>query len=405
VAEPSGGALAAEPCPNAVRLRVLMAPDSFKGCLTSVEVSQALAAGWGWVRPDDRVELAPLADGGEGTMEALLAGGQGWAAIPVSSVDALGRPIAGRFLRADDRAVVELADASGLSRVNAGERDALRASTYGTGLTLAAAVGLGVRRIVLGVGGSATTDGGAGLLCALGARLFDDDGRELAPGGAALARLARIDLSGISPVLGEVHLVIASDVTNPLLGTAGAAAVYGPQKGASKADVELLDRALGRLADVLEGTTGVRVRDVPGSGAAGGTVAGLLAVAGRFASLEVRPGIDTVMELTGFEERLTEADVVLTGEGRIDEQTAYGKTALGVARRAAEAGVPCVAVGGSVTLEGRAALEPLGVVTVPVSEGPGTLEEAMAAGTGPVERAGALVARLVSLGERLARRG
>ena len=385
-------------------LRVLVAPDSYKGSLTSVQVARALAAGWARERPRDRVELAPLADGGEGTVEAVLASGRGWAAMPVSTRDPLGRPLAGRFLRDGDRAVVELADASGLSHVLPEDRDALRATTFGTGLTLAAAVGLGVRHVVLGVGGSATTDGGGGLLSALGVRLLDPDGRELPPGGAALARLARLDLSGLSPVLAEVEVVIASDVTNPLLGERGAAAVYGPQKGASEADVGALDTALERFADVLEGATGRRVRDVPGAGAAGGTVAGLLGIAGAFASLEVRPGIDTMMELTGFAERLHGADLVLTGEGRIDAQTAYGKTALGVARRAAEARVPCVAVGGSVTAEGRAALAPLGAMAVSASEGPGSLEEAMAAGEAPLERAGAMVARLVSLGGALAAR-
>lgn len=385
-------------------LRVLIAPDSFKGSLTSVEVARALADGWLRVRPRDRVELAPLADGGEGTIEAILAAGRGWASMPVSTRDPLGRPIAGRFLRDGARGVVELADASGLSRLAAGERDALRATTFGTGLTLAAAVGLGVREIVLGVGGSATTDGGAGLLSALGARLLDSEGGDLPPGGAALARLRRIDLSGVAPALTEVDLVIASDVTNPLLGERGAAAVYGPQKGASEADVLELDRALGRFADVLEAATGRSVRDVAGAGAAGGTVAGLLGIAGRFASVEVQAGIETVMELTGFGERLADADLVLTGEGRIDEQTAYGKTALGVARRAAAHGVPCIAVGGSVTPEGRAVLERVGATAVPVSEGPGTLEASMAAGVAPVERSAAQIARLISVGERLAGR-
>ncbi len=367
-------------------------------------MARALADGWLRVRPRDRVELAPLADGGEGTIEAILAAGRGWASMPVSTRDPLGRPIAGRFLRDGPRGVVELADASGLSRLAAGERDALRATTFGTGLTLAAAVGLGVREIVLGVGGSATTDGGAGLLSALGARLLDSEGGDLPPGGAALARLRRIDLSGVAPALTEVDLVIASDVTNPLLGERGAAAVYGPQKGASEADVLELDRALGRFADVLEAATGRSVRDVAGAGAAGGTVAGLLGIAGRFASVEVQAGIETVMELTGFGERLADADLVLTGEGRIDEQTAYGKTALGVARRAAAHGVPCIAVGGSVTPEGRAVLERVGATAVPVSEGPGTLEASMAAGVAPVERSAAQIARLISVGERLAGR-
>jgi glycerate kinase len=315
----------------------------------------------------------------------------------VSARDALGRPLAARFLRDGDRGVVELAQASGLSRVRAEERDACTASTFGTGLMLAAAIGLGVRDVVLGLGGSATTDGGAGLLTALGARFLDADGRELEPGGAALGRLESVDLSGLAPALNEVRLTVASDVTNPLLGELGAAATYGPQKGATPGDVSMLDGALARYADVLEQTTGCRIRDVRGSGAAGGTTAGLLAIADRFKSFEVRPGVELVMELTRFDERLATADVALTGEGRIDDQTAHGKTALGVARRAAAVHKPCIAFGGAVTVEGARALGTLRAIAVPVNEGPSTVEDAMAAGTAPVERAAERVARLVGL--------
>jgi glycerate kinase len=377
-------------------LTVLAAPDSFKGSLTSVAVAEALAHGWRRARPGDEVRLAPLADGGEGTLDAVAAGG-GWNALPVAARDPLGRPVSARILRDGTRGLVELAQASGLSRVAPAERDALAASTFGTGLMLAAAIGLGIREVVLGLGGSATTDGGSGLLVALGARLLGADGRELAPGGGSLAGLERVDLSGLSPVLGEVRLTVASDVTNALLGELGAAATYGPQKGADPSAVASLHAALSRYADVLERTTGRPIRDVPGAGAAGGTTAGLLAIADRFASFDIRPGVDVVMELTSFDRRLADADLVLTGEGRVDEQTAHGKTALGVARRAAAAHTPCIAFGGAVTPEGARALAALHAVAFPVVEEPTTVDQAMAAGSAPIERAAERVARLVTL--------
>jgi glycerate kinase len=379
------------------RRRVLVAPDSFKGSLSSVEVAHALAVGWSRGRPADEVELAPMADGGEGTLDAVAAAG-GWTTLPAAARDPLMRPIDGRFLRQGPRAIVELATASGLSRVAPAERDAAAATTLGTGQILAAAIGLGCTEIVLGLGGSATTDGGTGLLTALGVRFLDARGEDLPPGGGALDRLARVDLSGVPDLLAEVSLTIASDVSNPLCGPVGAAATYGPQKGLDPAGVERLDRNLAHLADVLEAAVGRAVREVVGAGAAGGTTAGLLAIADRFRSFAVRPGVELVMELTAFGERLVASDLVLTGEGRIDEQTAFGKTALGVARRAADAGVRCVAFGGGVTVAGEAALRELGCVAVPVAEGPMTVEEAMAAGAAPLERAAERAAHLVSLG-------
>lgn len=374
-------------------LRVLVAPDSYKGSLTSVQVARALADGWVRGRPGDRVTLAPLADGGEGTLDAISAAG-GWITLPAAARDPLGRPLDGRFLRQGARAVVELAVASGLSRISTSERDGVAASTFGTGQILAAAIGLGCRDIVLGLGGSATTDGGAGLLAALGVRLLDDREVDLPMGGGALRDLARVDIDGLSPILGEVHLTIASDVSNPLLGTSGAAAIYGPQKGLRPADVRRLDGYLSRYADLLEDATGVVIRDVPGAGAAGGTTAGLLAIAGRFASFTIRPGIEVVMDLTDFDARLAESDLVLSGEGRIDAQTAFGKTCLGVARRADEAEVGCICFGGSVTTEGEAALRGVGATSLPVIEAPMTVEAAMSAGAAPLERAAERVARL-----------
>jgi glycerate 2-kinase len=378
-------------------LTILIAPDSFKGSLSSVTVAAAISTGWLIARPNDLTELAPLADGGEGTLDAIAAAGD-WDVLPAHAEDPLGRQIDARFLRRGDRAVVELATASGLSRLHRDERDALMASTFGTGQILAAAVALGAREVVLGLGGSATTDGGAGLLRALGVQFLDERGVELAPGGGPLGRLAKVDLSGLSPVLRDVTLTIASDVTNPLNGEFGAASVYGPQKGADEAAVRLLDANLAHYADMLERATGRDVRSQPGSGAAGGTTAGLLAIADAFAGLSIRPGVDVVMELTDFDARLKHADLAITGEGRIDEQTAFGKTALGVARRASEAGKACIAFAGGVTVTGSEALLSLGAIAFPVTEEPISVQEAMLAGPGPVERAAERVARLFTLG-------
>jgi glycerate kinase len=369
-------------------VRVLIAPDSFKGSLTSVQVARALADGWHRGRPDDEVVLCPLADGGEGTLEAIAAAG-GWSWRETEVANPLGRPIRARWLASEDgegdlRAAVEMAQASGLSRLAPGERDAIRATSIGTGELLRAAIDAGASSIVLGIGGSATTDGGAGLLRGLGA--------------AADRDAATADLAGLDDRLRGVDLAVACDVTNPLLGPAGTAAVYGPQKGATADDVADLDRRLGRYADALEAAGGRRVRDEPGAGAAGGVGFALLAIADRFRRFALRPGIDLVFEATDFAQRLATADLVITGEGRIDAQTGFGKTALGVARRAADAGVPCVAVGGGVELDGITALAATGAIAMPVVERPITVEAAMAAGSEPVARCGERIARLMSIG-------
>ncbi len=330
--------------------------------------------------------LAPLADGGEGTLVAIAAAG-GWAWQRADVHDPIGRPVAAAWLRSVDgpAAVVELAAASGLSRLAAGELDPLGASTFGTGELLRAALDAGVRDITLGIGGSATNDGGEGILRALGARIELREDRVL------------VDLTDLDARLAETRLRIACDVTNPLLGPRGAAATYGPQKGASPVVVEELDRRLGRYADALEAASGRRERETPGAGAAGGTGFGLLCLRDRLRSLELVPGVDVVMDAADFDGKLARAGLVVTGEGRIDEQTAFGKTALGVARRAAAAGVPCVAVGGGVEPGGIEALAAVGAVVVPVTERPQSVEEAMAAGVAPVERCGERIARLLSI--------
>jgi glycerate kinase len=363
---------------------ILFAPDSFKGSLTSVQVATALATGWSRGRPDDTTWLCPLADGGEGTLEAIAAAG-GWRWQSAEVHDPLGRPITARWLLSEDgsRAVMEMAEASGLSRVAPGERNAIAATSIGTGEAIRAALDAGVRSITLGIGGSATTDGGAGLLRGLGADADRDT--------------PAADLSGLEPRLADVSVAVACDVTNPLLGPLGAAAVYGPQKGATAADVVELDGRLARFADVLEAAAGVEVRDEPGAGAAGGVGFALLAIGPRCRSFALQPGVELLMGATGFDARLADADLVVTGEGRIDAQTAYGKTALGVARRAGEAGVPCIAVGGGVESAGIEALAAIGTVAVPVMERPETVEAAMASGTAPLERCGERLARLVSI--------
>jgi glycerate kinase len=348
---------------------VLIAPDSFKGSLTSVQVAQAVAGGWLRARPGDAVHLCPLADGGEGTLAAVEAAG-GWQRVLADVHDPLGRPIRAAWLRSDDgsRAYVEMAQASGLSIVRPEDRDPVRATSMGTGEALRDAIETDVAHVTLGIGGSATTDGGRGMLDAL-------DG----------ARLADVDLE------------IACDVSNPLLGPDGAAAIYGPQKGATAEQVRELDERNARWADELEAATGRRERDTPGAGAAGGVGFALLAIQDRFRSFALRPGIDLVMEAAGFDEKLASADLVITGEGRIDAQTGFGKTALGVARRAEAAGVPCIALGGGVEPDGIAALVAVGAVAVPVVERPQSVEAAMAAGVAPIERAAERVARLIDL--------
>ena len=374
---------AADPRP----LVVLIAPDSFKGSLSSVEVARALAAGWARARPRDEILLAPLADGGEGTTIAIEAAG-GWTWRVADATDPIGRAISARWLLSTDgmRAILELAAASGLSRLAAAEYDPLGATTRGTGELLVAALDAGVRDVTLGIGGSATNDGGAGILRALGGRVSE-----------SAEDPVEVDLADLDPRLAETRLRIACDVSNPLLGPHGAAATYGPQKGASPADVVELDLRLGRYADALEQAAGRHERDTPGAGAAGGTGFGLLCLTDRLAGLELVPGVDVVMAATDFDGKLAQADLVITGEGRIDAQTAFGKTALGVARRAARAGIACIALGGGVEPEGIEALRPLGAVVVPVVERPPTVEEAMAAGSAPLERCGERLAALLSL--------
>jgi glycerate kinase len=323
-------------------VRIVIAPDSFKGSLAADQATAAIAAGIARVRPAAELVLRPVADGGEGTVAAALAAGYMARSVTVSGPD--GRPVEARIALEGTTAVLELAAAAGLSFLESPAP--LTASTRGVGGLVLAALDAGARRIMLGLGGSATTDGGAGMLQALGARLLDGGGADLAPGGGALGRLARIDVGGLDPRLTGVDLVIASDVDNPLLGSQGAAAVFGPQKGASQEDVAVLEAGLSRFAEVLARDLGTDVANVAGAGAAGGTAAGAVAVLrARLVS-----GAALVCDLVGLDAALTGADLVITGEGSLDEQTLRGKAPAEVAARARAAGVPCLALAGVVGL-------------------------------------------------------
>jgi glycerate kinase len=318
---------------------VLVASDKFKGSLTAAAVGEAVSAGIRGVCPNTKVVVVPVADGGDGTLAAAIAAG--YHAVPVAASGPTGESVATCYARRGDRAVVELADVSGLSRLSGGLAP-LTASSRGTGEVIAAALDAGCRRIVVGIGGSASTDGGAGMVSALGGRLFDADGAEIADGGAALEHIERLDLTGVHPRLADAEIVVACDVDNPLTGPHGAAAVYGGQKGASPDDVGRLDGALGRWADVVADATGSDHRDAPGAGAAGGVGFAAIALLGA----QLRPGIDLIFELVDFHRQLAGARLVVTGEGSLDEQTLHGKAPAGVAAAARVAGIPVVAVCG-----------------------------------------------------------
>ncbi|MEU0391762.1 glycerate kinase [Streptomyces sp. NPDC006208] len=320
--------------------RVLVAADKFKGSLTAVQVAERVTAGLRRVLPELEVETLPVADGGDGTVAAAVAAGFERREVRVTGP--LGEPVTAAYAFRDGTAVVEMAEASGLQHLPAGVFAPLTATTYGSGELLRAALDAGARTIVFGVGGSATTDGGAGMLAALGARFLDAQGQPVGPGGAALAGLAAADLSGLDPRVKDVRLVLASDVDNPLTGPKGAPAVYGPQKGATPEDVATLDAALAHYAAVL----GPDQAASPGAGAAGGIGYGALVALGA----SFRPGIEVMLDVLGFAPALERATLVITGEGSLDEQTLHGKAPAGVAAAARAAGKEVVAVCGRLAL-------------------------------------------------------
>ena len=323
---------------------VVVAPDKFKGTLEGAEVAARLAAGIRRAAPGTEVRELPVADGGEGTLAAALAAG--FVRVPVKVAGPTGLPVDAAIAVRGDTAVVELAQSSGLARLPGGRTAPLAAGSYGVGQLIGRAVGLGAKRIVLGLGGSACTDGGAGMVQALGVGLYDAEGAELPPGGAALRRLARIDLGPLADTLTGVDVVVACDVDNPLLGPRGATAVYGPQKGADGEDQLILEDGLTRFADVVGAVSGRDFRNAPGAGAAGGVGFAALALLGA----TMRPGIELMLELLGFDEAVRGARLVVTGEGCLDAQTLHGKAPAGVAAAATRAGVRVAAVAGRLEL-------------------------------------------------------
>ena len=360
-------------------MRILLAPDSFKEAASAEAIAQAMARGVMYGNPQAECRLLPLSDGGEGLTQALVHA-TGGTLRDVETVDAIGRPITAQYgflgnnhasctLRT---AVVELASASGLERVSPADRNALTASTFGTGLLIRAAIDAGADRIVLGLGGSATTDGGTGLARALGFRFLDSTDHTIPLGGGVLADLAKIDDSEVPDSVKNIPIILACDVTNPLTGSEGAAHVFAPQKGATTTQVERLDRGLANLTHAIMQYSGRDIEHTPGSGAAGGTGGGML---GLF-NASIRPGIELVLDLAHGREACAWADVVITGEGSIDSQTPYGKVPSGIAKLAQSQGKPTIAIGGTVTRDPHTveALNKAGIIaTFGIAPGPADL--------------------------------
>ncbi|NEW38582.1 glycerate kinase [Nocardia cyriacigeorgica] len=315
---------------------IVLAPDKFKGSLTAAEVVDSLATGIGQVRPDARVVRVPVADGGDGTVDAFVSAG--WTRVLLRAPGPTGELLDTSYAVHGETAVIELAAVAGLAKLPGGRPDPLNASTFGLGVVIAHALDAGATRIVLGLGGSASTDGGAGMLTGLGAKVIGPDGRELPRGGASLLDAKRWDPRGLHPGLAAAQIIVASDVDNPLLGPSGAVTVYATQKGASRQDMALLEAALRNWALL----TGREFAGRPGAGAAGGTGFAAMALLGA----ELRSGIEVVLELLDFTAVLESATLVVTGEGCLDEQTLHGKAPMGVAAAARAAGIPVVAVAG-----------------------------------------------------------
>lgn len=332
-------------------MKIVIAPDSFKESLSAMEVAQEIEAGFREIFPEAEYCTIPVADGGEGTVQAMIdATGGSLQALEV--IGPLGNPVraAYGFTASKGIAVIEMAAASGLELVPPSQRNPLTTTSYGTGELIRAALASGARRIVIGIGGSATNDAGAGMLQALGVRLLDANGKDLGSGGKELARLEHLDISGLDPRIAACRIDVACDVSNPLVGPQGASATFGPQKGATPAMIQELDACLQRFADVVRQDLGQEVATVPGAGAAGGMGAALLGVLGG----HLRPGSEVVTDAVGLDERLADADLVITGEGRIDGQTIFGKTPIGVARVAARHGIPVIGLGGCLAPDANA---------------------------------------------------
>jgi glycerate kinase len=375
-------------------MKIIAAPNAFKESLSAVGVAQSIAQGVHRVLPNAQVVQVPVADGGDGTVEALVAATKG-RIIKKRVTGPLGEPVEAYFGLLGDgyTAVVEMATASGLHLVPNNKRNPMKTTTYGTGELIAAALDQGAQKVIVGIGGSATVDGGAGMAQALGCSLLDGEGQDIARGGQGLAHLSRVDIGKRQPKVASVEAVVACDVDNPLTGPQGAPAVYGPQKGATPEMVEKLDGYLVNYARILQRDLGLEVDRVPGAGAAGGLGAGLMA----FLGAQLKSGVEIVIEASKLEEKLAGADLVITGEGKLDGQTAFGKAPVGVSRLAKKHEIPVVAIGGALADDAHEVLE-YGIDAIfSILPRPMPLEEAMRGAEEFVARTTEQIVRLILL--------
>lgn len=376
-------------------MRVVVAPDSFKGSLSSAEVADAIEEGILSVFPTAQIIKIPIADGGEGTADSLVKATKGHFMKNVVT-GPLGKSVEACWgiLGDGKTAVIEMAAASGIMLIAKEERNPMITTTYGTGQLMKAALDEGIRKLIIGIGGSATNDGGAGMAKALGVKFLDPEGKELPNGGAALKNLAGIDRSGLDPRLAETEILVACDVDNPLCGPRGASAVYGPQKGATPEMVQQLDEALRHYALIAKNTMGKDILESPGAGAAGGLGAGLMI----FTQAVLKPGIQIVLEAAGFEEKVKQADFVITGEGRTDSQTAHGKAPVGVAAVANKYKVPTLCLSGGLGQGADEVLEKGIAGLMSIVPGPMSLEECLGSARELVQTAAGRLCRILSVG-------
>ncbi|MDQ0192040.1 glycerate kinase [Paenibacillus wynnii] len=375
-------------------MKVLIVPDSYKGSLSSKEVADFMEQGVLAALPEAEIHKIPIADGGEGTVEAMVSATHG-EFRELEVIGPLGKPVTAVYgvLEKGQSAVIEMASASGLMLLQKEELNPLATTTYGTGQLIKQALELGCRKLVVGIGGSATNDGGVGMAQALGVRFLDEQGEEIGFGGGELVKIRTIDISGIHPGIAHCEVIIASDVTNPLCGPEGASSVFGPQKGATPEMVELLDQGLKHLADEILIQLGIKIESTAGAGAAGGLGAGLMA----FLNAGMARGIDIVLEAANFDEMVKDADLVITGEGRTDAQTAFGKTPAGVAKLAKKYNKPVICISGGITADVQA-LYDIGIdVIVGATQSPMSLEEAIANSPSMISHAVSSVIRAMSI--------
>lgn len=375
-------------------MKIVVASDSYKGSLTAKEVAENIEKGIRKVFSDAEIVKVPMADGGEGTVQSLV-DGTGGEIIKVKVKGPLLREVEAFYGILGDQktAVIEMAAASGLPLISREERNPMETTTYGTGELIKHALDKGCRNIIIGIGGSATNDGGAGMVKALGVKLLDEDGKDIGFGGKSLGKLRRIDITGMDPRLKECKITAACDVDNPLCGPRGASRIFGPQKGADEEMVEILDRNLANYARVIKNDIGKDIMDVPGAGAAGGLGGGLLA----FLNAELKSGIDIVIEVTRLEEKMKGANLVITGEGMIDYQTAYGKTPYGVAKCARKYGIPVIAIAGGIGKDADTLYEKGFNSIFSIVDKPMPIEQAIANGGTLVENVAERVMRVLKI--------